>query len=82
MIADTVQEVATSGLCLQELPILLFGKIEIAIDIAAAEAQPQDAVPAVICRCSEQFRFKLLQSISHPFLYFELREAAQAAGVY
>ena len=63
MISNAAQEVAPSGLCLQELPILLFGKIEIAIDIAAAEAQPQDAVPAVICRCSEQFRFKLLQSI-------------------
>src|SRR5450432_2103029 len=54
------QEVAAPGFSIQEFPILVLRKPEVAIDLAAAEAQIEDALPAIICRRGEQLRFKML----------------------
>src|SRR6202034_413684 len=59
-IPNIVQKISAPGFSIQEFPILLLRKLEVAIDLAAAEAQVEDALPAIICRRGEQLRFKML----------------------
>jgi hypothetical protein len=44
------QEVAATGFGIEELPILLLRKLEVAIDVAGSEAQVEDVCAGIICR--------------------------------
>ena len=58
LVPDVCKEVATSGLGVEELPVLLGRKVEVAVDVAALESQVQDAVLGVVCRRCEELRFE------------------------
>jgi hypothetical protein len=82
LVANTFQEVAAAGFGIEKLPILLLGKLEVAINLAAPEAQVQDVLAGIVADEASSLDSKACQSISNLRLHFELLEAAQTAGVY
>ena len=78
-IPNIAQKIAAPGFSIQEFPILHLRKLEVAIDLAAAEAQIEDVLPVVIGLRGEQLRFKRLP-VHIGSLHFKLRESSPGSG--
>jgi hypothetical protein len=60
VIADVTEEVTALGLRVEKLPILFGRKDEVAVNVAALEAQIKNSPRSDVGDCRQQFRFQRL----------------------
>jgi hypothetical protein len=56
-VPDVTQEVAALRFRINELLVIVLGELEVSIDIAATEAQIQDALLCIVCGREKHLRF-------------------------
>jgi hypothetical protein len=57
-VSDLAEEVTTFGFRTQELLVVVFEKLEVAIDIATTETQVKDTLLGIVCERKKHLRFE------------------------